>query len=329
MLTATRWRASRLLILGYHGVSLADEHLWHPGLYLSQEDFHKRMRLLAKGGYNVLPLGKALDLLAANSLPPRAVVITVDDGLYDFYAAAWPILKEFDFPATVYQTTYYCTHRYPVFDLIVSYILWKGRNGTIDGERFTGQWGALDLGTFESRQQVIGRIRSFVVGRGYTAEEKDVLARVLARGLDVDYEAILGSKIGLLMSPEQVSEIVAAGIDVQLHTHRHRTPSDASLFRREIEDNRRELLAMGVSSADHFCYPSGIHRPAFLPWLREANVKSATTCEAGFTTAESDPLLLPRLMDTSQLSLIEFESWLTGLGAMLPTRSYHQEMVLY
>ena len=50
-------------------------------------------------------------------------------------------------------------------------------------------------------------------------------------------------------TPEQVSEIVRGGIDVQLHTHRHRTPSDAALFKREIEDNRRELQAVGVKNA--------------------------------------------------------------------------------
>lgn len=323
------WRSKRLLILGYHGVSLEDEHIWHPDLYLSRDTFRERMQSLRDGGFNVLQLGHALKLLQEGTLPPRAVVITVDDGLYDFYECAWPILKEFGFPATVYQTTYYSAHRFPVFDLIISYLLWKGHEKKIDGIEFTGQREMLDLSTFDARQSVVGKIRAFVVSKKLTAKEKDAMARRLAQSLQVDYEKILRSRIGQLMTPEQVSEIVAAGVDVQLHTHRHRTPSDAALFKREIEDNRRELEAAGARNAVHFCYPSGIYKPEFLPWLKDCGVLSATLCEHGFAMSETDSLLLPRLMDTSRLSKVEFESWLSGLGGVLPARTQQREAALY
>src|SRR5215472_14118192 len=38
-------------------------------------------------------------LRAGEPLPPHAVVITVDDGHRDFYTCAYPILREFGFPA--------------------------------------------------------------------------------------------------------------------------------------------------------------------------------------------------------------------------------------
>src|SRR5438093_1086658 len=86
------WRSNRLLILGYHGVSIEDEHLWHPEMYLSREYFRQRMQLLRDLDCNVLPLGKALVQLNNGTLPKRAVVITLDDGFYDFYTSAYPIL---------------------------------------------------------------------------------------------------------------------------------------------------------------------------------------------------------------------------------------------
>ena len=47
-----------------------------------------------------------------------------------------------------------------------------------------------------------------------------------------------------LMNPQEISEIAKDGVDVQLHTHRHRTPDDEALFQREIEDNRRGIESL-------------------------------------------------------------------------------------
>ena len=95
------WRSGRLAILCYHGISQSDQHEWRPGLYVSQKTFRRRMQMLADGGYQVLPLSEALQGLRSGELPPRSVAITFDDGFVDFYQLAFPILKEFAFPATV------------------------------------------------------------------------------------------------------------------------------------------------------------------------------------------------------------------------------------
>jgi peptidoglycan/xylan/chitin deacetylase (PgdA/CDA1 family) len=109
-------------------------------------------------------------------------------------------------------------------------------------------------------------------------------------------------------------------IDVQLHTHRHRVPADRALFDREIRENRDAIHAMTNESATHFCYPSGVTNPAFPQWLRELGVVSATTCHPGMASAASDPMMLPRLIDTTYVTDIEFESWLSGASAFLPRR---------
>jgi peptidoglycan/xylan/chitin deacetylase (PgdA/CDA1 family) len=110
-------------------------------------------------------------------------------------------------------------------------------------------------------------------------------------------------------------------VDIQLHTHRHRTPRDRDLFLREIEDNRNHIRDLTGKTATHFCYPSGDYDPAFLPWLKEAGIVSATTCDTGLASPHSDPLLLPRMLDVSSLSSVEFEGWLTGISAAFPRRN--------
>src|SRR5579864_3578271 len=120
----SRWRDERLLILCYHGISLDEEHLWRPATYISPLVFEQRLELLSRGGYNVLALGEAIERLHRADLPPRSVVLTFDDGTYDFYEYAFPRPKKHHFPATVYQTTYYCDYDHPIFHLACSYILW-------------------------------------------------------------------------------------------------------------------------------------------------------------------------------------------------------------
>ena len=320
-----RWRSSRLLILAYHGISLEDEHEWHPGLYIQPAVFRERMALLKSGGYEVLPLDEAFRLLRANRLPSRCVTITFDDGFYDFHKYANPILREFDYPATVFLSTYYCRYNRPVFDVACSYILWKGRGIVADGEGLVGGHHLLDLRTAAGRSAALTEIRGLADRRNLSASAKDELAATVAQRVGVDYDGILAKRILHLMTPGEVGQLPADRVAVELHTHRHRTPLQRPAFLKEIADNRDSIQAMtGSPSAPvHFCYPSGVHKPEFLPWLNEAGIISATTCAFGLASQRSNPLLLPRLLDSSTLSSIQFEGWLTGVASFLPRRPAH------
>ncbi len=322
----SRWRRNRLLILAYHGISQDDEHLWNPSLYMSPETLRGRMELLDASGCTVLPLGEAVARLYAGDLPPRSVAITFDDGAYDFSTEAWPIAREFGFPVTLYLTTYYSYFNRPVFDVICSYLLWKGRWSTVDAADFTGRAGVLDLGTEESRIATATEIRTYVLAEGMSAREKDDLAAKLAGRLGVDYDAILERRLLHLLNPEEVARLASEGVDVQLHSHRHRAPLDRDLFVSEVEENRSGIEPLTNTRTEHFCYPSGVTDTRFLPWLEEAGVRSATTCDPGFAGRDAHPLLLPRLVDTMALSPIEFEGWLTGVSTFLPRRPVRRRL---
>jgi peptidoglycan/xylan/chitin deacetylase (PgdA/CDA1 family) len=316
----SRWRQQRLLILCYHGTSLDDEHLWRPGLYMQPQKLEQRLEFLKKGGYSVLPLDEALQRLRAETLPRRSVAITFDDGNYDFYQQAFPRLKSYGFPATVYQTTYYTSYELPIFNLVCSYMLWKRRGQVIAHGADIGLKGSLDLRTEPGRHRVVRGLIESADAEDLTGKERDDLAARLARFLTIDYACIKARRILQLMNAGEVREVARNGFDVQLHTHRHRTPEDERLFRREIQDNRAHIRELTATQPVHFCYPGGVHRPAFLPWLHEERVASATTCDAGLATRDSESLLLPRFVDNQNRTQIEFESWVTGVGDLLAFR---------
>jgi peptidoglycan/xylan/chitin deacetylase (PgdA/CDA1 family) len=317
------WRGRRLLILGYHGVSTDDEHLWDGMLYIPPSLLRARLEALRDGGYRVLPLDDAVRRLYDGHLPPRAVAITFDDGAYDFYTQALPILEEFGFPATVYLTSYYSRFQRPVFNTMLRYLLWKARDRTLTTADLTDRSDTIALGTESDRDRAFALVAGSCAARGSSGSEKDDVLAIVAQRLRVDYQDLVRRRFLHLMSPDEVSRLPRDLIDVQLHTHRHRVPTEAARFEREIVDNRRAISAMTGTperDASHFCYPSGVTNPSFPSWLRQLGVTSATTCFPGIASATSDPFMLPRLIDTVNLSGVEFEGWLTGASAFLPKR---------
>ena len=91
----------------YHSISNHSINKLHPyySTVTSPERFEKHMKFLKKNKYNVITLD-TLQFLLTRSDPylQNSVVITFDDGLEDFYQNAWPVLREYNFPATVFLT---------------------------------------------------------------------------------------------------------------------------------------------------------------------------------------------------------------------------------
>jgi len=316
----SKWRRERLLILCYHGTSVEDEHQWRPGLFMPPKQLEQRLDLLAGAGYRVLPLGEALRRLLDNDLPSAAVVLTFDDGTADFYSQVYPMLKSRGLPATVYQTTYHSDFQQPIFNLVCSYMMWKRAGQVLDAGSELGLPQPMDLRSERSRHEIVLQLVAQSAQQNLSGREKNEIAARLARILGLNYQALVSRRILQLMTPEEVAELARVGVDFQLHTHRHRTPNDGALFRKEIRDNRTRLREITGKVPEHFCYPSGVHSPDFLPWLREEQVLSATTCDISLASAKDDPLLLPRFVDTTGRSALEYESWLSGVGHLLSKR---------
>jgi peptidoglycan/xylan/chitin deacetylase (PgdA/CDA1 family) len=72
-------------------------------LAVTPDTFERQMRFLEEHRYNVLPLEKITDLLKNKKrIPPRTLAIAFDDGYKDNYTYAFPVLKKYNFPATMF-----------------------------------------------------------------------------------------------------------------------------------------------------------------------------------------------------------------------------------
>src|SRR5690349_19511920 len=91
----------RFQILGYHKVS-PDPHPYFAPVH--PEIFEQHMHFL-KSCYNVMGLQEIVARAARGEVPERAVAITFDDGYRDNYDYAFPILRKYRFPATIFVAT--------------------------------------------------------------------------------------------------------------------------------------------------------------------------------------------------------------------------------
>jgi peptidoglycan/xylan/chitin deacetylase (PgdA/CDA1 family) len=98
-------------ILTYHSVDDSDSVI-----SVSPDNFKKQMRFLWRKGYGTLSLSNAIDCIRrGDSFPSGSLVVTFDDGYRNNYTAAFPVLQEFGYCATVFLTTQHCgrTNNWP------------------------------------------------------------------------------------------------------------------------------------------------------------------------------------------------------------------------
>jgi peptidoglycan/xylan/chitin deacetylase (PgdA/CDA1 family) len=94
---------SSISILMYHQVGRFPPVDLHRASYCNVERFEQQMRYLARSGANVMSMSQAERAVRGEiPIPPRAVVLTFDDGYRSFTEFALPILQRHAFPAIVY-----------------------------------------------------------------------------------------------------------------------------------------------------------------------------------------------------------------------------------
>jgi peptidoglycan/xylan/chitin deacetylase (PgdA/CDA1 family) len=90
----------RVAVLGYHDFSETDRET---AMRIRTSKFRKQMEAIRQLGLPVIPMADfAAWKNGTKDIPAKAVVITIDDGWISTYTDAYPILKEFGYPFTIY-----------------------------------------------------------------------------------------------------------------------------------------------------------------------------------------------------------------------------------
>lgn len=298
-------QGSAVTVLMYHGVVADDctvtEDDW---LQVKESDFREQMGFLSEH-YEVITLEQAWESKPGASPKPRAV-ITFDDGYANNYHVAYPILREFGLPATIFLVT--------------------------------GAIGSRSLFWYDRLQTAL---KGLLPARKVRNIREGLKARVHPHALDAAVDALLRDKIG---SVEPTDEAIAAyrplnfleieemgrsgAIRFGSHTHRHEILT--KMTRVEVEETLARSLDVlrGLPGAsNYFCYPNGCHGPEHDEILRRFGFAGALRVGGGLWTAGTDPFHIPRIGIGRDMNLAKFAGAISGLLPKLrkilglPTRS--------
>src|SRR5215471_214365 len=96
-------QTAQVIIFCYH--RLVDK-VRYPGTEITPDAFEAQMKELKDRGITVIPMQ---DMLAwkrrETNIPPRCAVVTFDDGWKSQYDVAWPIMKKYGYPFTMFIYT--------------------------------------------------------------------------------------------------------------------------------------------------------------------------------------------------------------------------------
>ena len=260
-----------------------------PGMYVRPETFRKHLEFLGRRR-KIYPLDELVTSLAeGRSLPQNAAAITFDDGWSDNFSHAFPLMKEFGLPGTVFlATSFIGTNRAFWTDVVSQFIehLRSNRAALSEERFFTRFRQILGDGPFSGWQSLILRAidtpREMLLDRmvGFLSrlprERRDSILSLLRETAPVQGER-------QFLDWNEVSEMSRGGMTFGSHTHTHQllTELEPERVREEIRSAASELRSHQIESSQVFCYPAGAWSDAAQQVLSEEGIQYALGVERG------------------------------------------------
>lgn len=274
--TADSQKPGFLRVLTYHRVDEPSSRPWlDPGLIsATPRDFEEQMRFL-HDHYNILT---ASDVIAAfksrnpKDLPARSVLVTFDDGYYDFEEQAWPVLKRYNIPAVLFVPTAYPDHPEQTFwwdDL------YHALQNTTRKDDLKTHLGVFSLSDVTSRNQTYQQLKNYIK----TLKHPEALAvvRELCREMSVS------PAHNSIMSWDLLRKLSQDGLTLGAHTRTHPLVNRISLTeaREEAMGSLHDLQREISSVLPIFAYPSGEFSDDVARMLKEEGFVLAFTTMRG------------------------------------------------
>jgi peptidoglycan/xylan/chitin deacetylase (PgdA/CDA1 family) len=325
-----------LAVLTYHGVLPPGYERIDPvldGNLVSAEMLRRHLRLL-KAHYDVISPEDALAWREGRlDLPPRAVLLTCDDGLRNNLTDMLPVLRQegvrclfFVTGASASEETGQERTMLWYEDLLLLFLCAPagGFEISCDSVVIKGELGAPKQrrALWRSSVKRLSQVGAEARGR-FLRAARSALGLESWRCLDEGTPSL--NRFGLLTGAE-LRELASAGMTIGAHTLSHPMLSEAppDVARAEIAESRVRLESAVQTRVWAFAYPFGDPQsftPQVLTMAREAGYEAAFLNFGGGLGADLPPYALPRVHVTAEMGLAEFEAHVSGFYRQLQERA--------
>lgn len=283
-------RRPRIIILSYHRV--ADDY-FRPQMAVPPAVFEKQMNFIREN-FKVISLDEALPFLRGESpLKEDVAVITFDDGYRDNYTQAFPVLKKYSLPATIFLTTDFIgTNRRLWWDEI-DFLLEK-ENGGVPPDIYPKEVEKclleIEAKEGKDRKRAINKLISILRNMIKSVKE-EVMDNIRAAR-----EKPGAAFDRIMLSWGEVAEMRRKGISFGAHTRSHIILTEVPIERatKEIVESKAAIEARLKEPVIHFAYPSGEVEYNIQELVKD-NFQSACSTKAGGNNSQCDLFALKRI----------------------------------
>lgn len=239
---------SQISILAYHRVGpQTDEWSVNP---LCEKIFDYHINYLSKN-FKIVSLSNLSEMIRNGNLPEKAVVITFDDGYKDNYEFAFPILKKYNAPATVFLATGHVEEKNLFWWDKINYVLFHTDMESIDLN---------PIGTYQlcsNEDKLIAGLNIQEKLKKMDNDKKETVIAELINLTDVNIPEKLGKKY--LLSWNEIKKMSKNGIEFGSHTVTHPILTNVSLDRAkwEIINSKKCIEENLETEVKSFAYPNG------------------------------------------------------------------------
>lgn len=296
---ATRRKSAA--ILAYHRVLPAADArrgCVQPGMYVTDKSFEMQMQYLSRH-YRVVAATDLIATLRSGALFEESTCgITFDDGWRDTYDHAFPILRRYGLPATVFLVTDH-VGRFRMF--------WPDRMARLAGQYWTTRGRRRGDGVLSPALARLGIIDLAADHGRLAADKVDELIEQMKDLEAEEIEQIVGeleTLVGEQSSGErsvvnwaEVEVMRQAGVSIGSHTRTHLLLTRASKerAREELVVSRAEIERRLAEPCRGFAYPNG-DCDADVKNVVAESYEWAVTTQRGLVRPGDDPFGLKRLM---------------------------------
>ncbi|WP_332671492.1 polysaccharide deacetylase family protein [Aromatoleum sp.] len=285
-LLSPRGGRGRLSILIFHRV-----HAQPDPLFPDEPDAERFDKLLSWIGssFTVMPLDRAIAALRAETLPPRALAITFDDGYADNYQVALPLLQKHGMSATFFVAAGFINGGRMWNDVVIEVV--RGTRSDQLDLRMLG-FRRYDVRTAAERRAAIDHLLPQIKYLP-SAERASTVADIAAHCAPVLPD-------DLMMTSAQLRALRAAGMTIGGHTRTHPILSrldDGDAYD-EISGGKTDLERIVGEPVTLFAYPNGKpgrdYSATHAVMVERAGFAGAVSTSAGVARTGTDVFQLPR-----------------------------------